>query len=58
MTTSFDFLNATSDIIENEFAIVNLITEEITWKAGMFNPKMQNDIKYWLTELKKLYENN
>lgn len=50
MTTSFDFLNATSEIIENEFAIVNLVTEEITWKAGMFNPKMQNNILYWLQE--------
>jgi hypothetical protein len=53
MTTSLDFLNATSEIIENDFVIVNLATEEITWKVGMFNPKMQNNILYWLKQRKE-----
>jgi len=53
MNTSLDILNNPNEIFENDCCIINLITEEITWKAGMFNPKLQNCIKYWFNEKNK-----
>ena len=48
-------LNMTSKFLrttENDFCIVDLLNETITWKSGMFNPKMRNDILYWFKERK------
>ena len=43
-----DIANNSNEIFENQFCIVNLNTEQITWKAGMYMPKMSRDIKYHL----------
>lgn len=45
-----DILNNPNETTENDSCIVNLHTSEIIWKAGKFNPKMQNDIRYWLSK--------
>ena len=49
-----NFLTQSQEVIENEFVIVDLKNESITWKSGMFNPKMQNNILYWFAERRKL----
>lgn len=33
-----------NDIIENDYATINIAEGTISWKAGMFNPKLQNKI--------------
>jgi len=33
---------------ENDAVIVKLDTEQITWKSGMYNPKMAKNIRYHL----------
>ena len=53
MNTSLDILNNPNKTFENDLCIINLITEEIIWKAGLFNPKMGNDIRYWFNEKNK-----
>ena len=53
MNYSLDILNNSNETFENDACIINLLTEEVTWKAGMFNPKMSNDIKYWFNEKNK-----
>lgn len=45
-----DIINNPNESTENDFCIINLKTSEITWKAGKYNPKMANDIKYWLAK--------
>jgi|SaaInl47_10m_RNA_FD_contig_51_650389_length_907_multi_4_in_0_out_0_1 hypothetical protein len=37
-----------NEIFENSHCIVNLNTEQITWKAGMYMPKMAKNIRYHL----------
>ncbi len=32
---------------ENDFCVIDLVNETITWKPGMFNPKLQKNINYW-----------
>ena len=34
-----------NDIIENNYATINIAEETVSWKAGMFNPKLQNKIR-------------
>ena len=50
MNQSLDILNNPNEIFENDFCIINLWTEHITWKPAKFNPKMQNNIEYWFNE--------
>jgi hypothetical protein len=52
MNLSLDLLNNTNDFFENDAVIVNLLTLSVTWKPMMFNPKLNNDINYWLNEIK------
>ena len=49
MNANLDILNNPNATAENDFCIINLNTGEITWKAGMYNPKMANSIEYWLS---------
>lgn len=44
MNTSLNILNNPNETFENDFCIINLINETITWKPGMFNPKMRNNV--------------
>ena len=37
-----------NEIFENAHCIVNLNTEAITWKPGMYLPKMASNIRYHL----------
>jgi len=53
MNLSLDILNNNNETFENDAVIINLVTEAITWKAGMFDPKMNNNIKYWFNEKRK-----
>tara|TARA_R110000782_G_scaffold265197_1_gene358786 strand:- start:330 stop:491 length:162 start_codon:yes stop_codon:yes gene_type:complete len=53
MNTFIGYQNQQAGIIENDFCIVNYDTEEITWKSGMYNPKLRNDILYWFNEKNK-----
>jgi hypothetical protein len=50
MNQSLDILNNPNEIFENDFCIINLWTEHITWKPAKFNPKMEKMIHYWLDE--------
>jgi hypothetical protein len=43
-----DIQNNSNEIFENEFCIVNLNTEQITWKPCSYMPKMAANIKYHL----------
>ena len=43
-----DIQNNPNEIFENQYCIVNLNTEQITWKPCSYMPKMANDIKYHL----------
>ena len=52
MNSFLDILNNPNTITENKFCIINLLTNEITWKPGMYSPKVANDINYWLTKRK------
>jgi hypothetical protein len=54
MNRRLDILNNTNEIFENDVVIINLKTEEVTWKPMMWNPKYSNDIQYWLKERRKL----
>lgn len=45
-----DIINNPNETTENEFCFINLKTNEIIWKPGKYNPKMANNIKYWLTK--------
>ena len=54
MNYSLDILNNPNETFENDSCIINLLTQKVTWKAGMFNPKMSNDIKYWFNQKKKV----
>ncbi len=51
MNDLLDILNNPNETTENDFCIINLKTGAVTWKAGMYNPKMANAIEYWLKEL-------
>ena len=53
MNLSLDILNNPNETFENDAVIINLITEEVTWKPCMFNPKLANNIKYWFDERRK-----
>ena len=53
MNTSLDILNNPNEIFENDVCIINLITEEVVWKAGLFFPHIQNSIEYWFNEKRK-----
>lgn len=44
MNTLLDF---TLDTFENDFCKVDVKNQNVIWKNGMFNPKMQKDILYW-----------
>ena len=50
MNLSLDIKNNRNEIFENDAVIINLNTEEITWKPMMFNPKLRLDILFWLKE--------
>jgi len=50
MNSLLDILNNPNETTENDFCIINLVTGHVTWKAGMYNPKMANNIEYWLKE--------
>ena len=50
MTSFLDILNNPNTTTDNDFCTINLVTSEITWKAGMYNPKVANDVKYWLAK--------
>ena len=54
MNQSLDILNNPNEIFENDFCIINLWTEHITWKPAKFNPKMENNINYWFDERRRL----
>ena len=51
MRTYLEFQGQIKGIVENDYCTINYDTKEILWKAGMFNPKMQNNILYWFNEL-------
>ena len=53
MNSFLDILNNPNEIFENDVVVINLITEEVTWKPMMFNPKYANSIKYWFDEKRK-----
>ena len=54
MNTSLDILNNPNKTFENDLCIINLITEEIIWKAGMFFPHIEKNIVYWFNKRKQL----
>ena len=54
MNDSLDILNNPNEAFENDFCIINLLTECVTWKPAKFNPKMANNIEYWFNERKNL----
>ena len=53
MNDCLGFQGQLKGIVENDYCTINYDTKEISWKAGMFNPKMQNNILYWFNELNK-----
>ena len=53
MNNSIGHQGINSGIVENDFCIVNWTTQEITWKPGMYNPKLRSDILYWFNENNK-----
>jgi hypothetical protein len=53
MNKSLDIRNNPNEIYENDFAVINLNSEEITWKSGMFNPKLRKDILFHLKNRNK-----
>ena len=50
MNLYLDILNNPNEIFENDAVIINLNSGEVTWKPMMFNPKLSNDIQYWLSK--------
>ena len=50
MNLTLDISNNPNELFENDAVVINLNTEEITWKAGMFNPKYLNNIMFWLKQ--------
>jgi len=50
MNLTLDISNNPNEIFENDAVIINLNTEQITWKSGMFNPKYRNNIMFHLKE--------
>ena len=50
MIANYETLKAQNLLFENDNAIVNLLTEEVTWKAGQFDPRMQNHFNFWFAE--------
>lgn len=50
MNATLDIVNNPNEFFENDYVIINLNTEEVTWKFGMFNPKLRKNILYWLKE--------
>jgi hypothetical protein len=44
MNTTLDIRNNPNSVFENDAVIINLDTEEITWKPMMFDPKLRNYI--------------
>lgn len=48
MDRTLNISQNTSETFENDYCVINLNSEEITWKAGMFDPKLRADILYWL----------
>ena len=48
MDYRLDIVNNPNAVFENDCCIVYLNDNIILWKAGMFNPKMRNNILYWL----------
>lgn len=53
MNDSLDIQNNPNATFENDFVFIHLDTEEITWKSGMFTPKMQKNILYHLKKRNK-----
>ena len=50
MNLSLDILNNLNETFENDAVIINLNTEEITWKPMMYNEQMRSNILYWLNK--------
>ena len=50
MNLSLDIANNPNETFENDSVIINLNTEEITWKPMMYNEQMRTNILYWLNE--------
>jgi len=48
MDSHLDIGNNPNSHFENDYVIVNLNTEEITWKPGKYTPKMAIQIQFWL----------
>ena len=48
MNLTLDISKNPNEIFENDAVIINLNTEEITWKPSMFNPKYRNNIMFHL----------
>ena len=53
MNAFLDILGNTNETFSNDFCTINLLTQEVSWKPGKFNPKMSNDIQYWFNEINK-----
>ena len=53
MNAFLDILGNTNETFSNDFCTINLLTQEVTWKPGKFNPKMSNSIQYWFNEINK-----
>lgn len=49
MNDRLDILDNPNETFENDFCIINLKTEEITWKPGKFRPKLKRNILYWFS---------
>ena len=53
MNAFLDILNNPNETFSNDFCTINLLTQEVIWKPGKFNPKMSNSIQYWFNEKNK-----
>lgn len=48
MNSTLDISTNPNELFENDYVLINLNTEEITWKPGMYTAKYADNIKYWL----------
>ena len=48
MDLTLDISTNPNEMFENDAVIINLNTEQVTWKPGMYTPKYSNNIEYWL----------
>jgi hypothetical protein len=48
MSLTLDISTNPNEMFENDAVIINLNTEEVTFKPGMYTPKYADNIKYHL----------